>query len=377
MWDSDLSAVSERLLLVDDDLTLRVLLKRHITAFGLQADLATNGREAVALLEKHDYGVVITDMVMPEMDGMELIRHIRRFHPHCDVLVISGYTKLYSFSDLISAGASDFIGKPFARDELQAKLQRVFRERHLITELHQATAAAEVASQAKSDFLHTISHELRTPMNGILGFASLLREVKLDDSYANYVEMINISAERLMDLVNQILNYSNLDTRPQDFRPELFSLPELLENVLTIFQARLAAKGVELEVEIPDDFPPQLRGDAEMLGLVVKNLLDNAVKFTTQGRIVLTMATVASSTKQFTVQLDIRDTGCGVPQAKQELIFEPFSQSESYKTRRNQGAGLGLAICTKLVTMMGGDIWLRSKVNEGTTVSFTAQLAVP
>ncbi|MDA3832863.1 MAG: response regulator, partial [Spirochaetales bacterium] len=144
MWQTDLSLVRERLLLVDDDSNLLAILKRYAEMFTLDADTATNGREAVELLAKNEYGVVITDMVMPEMDGMELIQHIREFHPQCDVLVISGYSGQYGFSDLISAGATDFIGKPFERDELQAKLQRIFRERRLIAELYKAKVEAEM-----------------------------------------------------------------------------------------------------------------------------------------------------------------------------------------------------------------------------------------
>ncbi len=376
MWQIDLSQIKERVLLVDDDLTLRILLKRYVNAFGLETDLAKNGIEATHLLDKHDYGVVITDMVMPEMDGMELIHHIRKFHPHCDVLVISGHTKLYSFTDLISAGAADFIGKPFAKDELQAKMQRIFRERCLIKDLHHAKAAAEVASQAKSDFIHTISHELRTPMNGILGFSSLLGDMEMEEQYATYTNMIRVSADRLMELVNQILNYTNLETSKQDLHPTTFTLEDLIGNLLTSFQSKLETKALDLQVEIAPDLPKQFSGDAKVLGLIIQNLLDNAIKCTEKGSIIISATCIEQNNTGLTLQLAISDSGCGISEKKHDLIFEAFGHAEPYKTRRQQGSGLGLTICSKLVKLMNGQIWMESKLGEGSTFTFTVKLGL-
>ena len=146
----DMSMIIERVLLVDDDINLLSLLNRYMSLFGLEADQAKNGREALGLLQSREYGVVITDMVMPEMDGMALISHIREHHPLIDVLVVSGQTKSYSFTDLITAGATDFIAKPFGSDELKAKLQRIFRERALIADL------ARTKEEEKLFFLHLV-----------------------------------------------------------------------------------------------------------------------------------------------------------------------------------------------------------------------------
>ncbi|HIJ79878.1 MAG: response regulator [Desulfobulbaceae bacterium] len=134
----DLSGVSERILLVDDDQCVLRLLNRYIFSFGLEADRAQNGKQALKLMNEQPYGVVITDMVMPIMNGMELLINIREHHPKTDVLVISGHTETHSFSDLVAAGAADFITKPFSLDELKAKLQRIFRERHLLENLQLA-----------------------------------------------------------------------------------------------------------------------------------------------------------------------------------------------------------------------------------------------
>lgn len=146
----DLSTITERVLLVDDDEDMLGLLNRHVGLFGLRADRARNGKEAVEFLQKHQYGLVITDITMPEMDGMELLVHVRCHYPQVDVLAISGYSDRYNFTDLVAAGAIDFIAKPFKQGELKAKLQRVFRERSLLAEL------ALSKEKEKSFFLHIV-----------------------------------------------------------------------------------------------------------------------------------------------------------------------------------------------------------------------------
>ncbi len=374
MWQIDLSLVDERILLVDDDYNLLSILKRYIESYSLQADTATNGREAVELLSQNKYGIVVTDMVMPEMDGMELIRYIRQHHSTSDVLVMSGYTGQYGFTDLIAAGATDFIGKPFDKNELQAKLQRIFRERRLISELYQAKVVAETASQVKSDFIHTISHELRTPMNGILGFSSLLCQVELDDKYATYAEMIRVSAERLMDLVNQILNFANLESCKQDLHPTTFTVKNLVEDVLTPLQPKLASKGLAVHLGIDPGVPEQLRGDAEVLSLIIRNLLNNAIRFSEGEPISINIRACDVASPDVLLEVAVCDRGCGVPDEKQQDIFQAFSHAEPYKTRSHQGAGLGLTICSRLVTLMDGKIWLTSQPGEGATFTFTVTL---
>jgi len=146
----DLSAITDRIMLVDDDQNVLGLLNRHITVFGLQADQAENGLEAVKLLQKQPYGLIITDITMPEMDGMELLVHVREHYPQINVLAISGYNGRYNFTDLVAAGATDFIAKPFRQGELKAKLQRIFRERLLLTEL------AHTKEKEKIFFLHIV-----------------------------------------------------------------------------------------------------------------------------------------------------------------------------------------------------------------------------
>ncbi len=146
----DLSTITERLILVDDDEDVLNVLKRQITRVGLRADLANDGEEAVQLLRKYQYGLVITDMAMPRMSGMELILHVKEHYPETDILAISGYHELFNFTDLVAAGATDFIEKPFQQNELQAKLQRIFRERLLLAEL------ARSKEKEKTFFLHIV-----------------------------------------------------------------------------------------------------------------------------------------------------------------------------------------------------------------------------
>lgn len=516
----EFSLWAERVLLVDDDVGLLMLMQRHMESFGLESDKAMNGKEAIACLKEREYGVVITDMMMPEIDGMELLHYISEHHLRCDVIVVSGHSKVYSFTDVITAGATDFIAKPFERDELKAKLKRIFRERRLIADLHneiraheleslkrreeqdklrtitstandaivmmdndglitfwneaaerifgyssseahgqnvhglivprryddifqqgfqrfqqagtgravgatlelvgrrkngeefpvelslaavslndtwhavglmkditqrkrteaellKAKAEAEVASKTKSDFMNTISHELRTPMNGIMGFAALLSNSEMSEKQRNYLSLLQKSSDRLMALIVQLLNFSSVEASTKDLNAAVFNFQDFVDTILTQFQPKAEAKGLSLVFRIDDDVPAKLHGDHVILQQIVSNIVDNAVKYTDEGGIVCEATIKENPAKgPIMLQVSIKDSGCSIPPEKQEMIFEPFTQAEEYKTRKYQGAGIGLTVAAKLVDLMGGTIWLESRKGKGTTFYFTVQLDV-
>ncbi|PLX51364.1 MAG: hypothetical protein C0613_00645 [Desulfobulbaceae bacterium] len=515
--DKEFSFWAERALLVDDDSSFLQLMGRYLHSFGLEADQAANGKEAVALLQQQEYGVVITDMMMPEMDGMELLHYISDHHPATDVLVVSGYSKVYSFTDVITAGATDFVVKPFERDELKAKLKRIYRERMLIADLHneirahkleflrrqeeqdklqtitstandaiimmdgeglitfwnqaaeqifgykgdevmggdiydlivpsryhdmlrngfelfrksghghawgtnielgclrkngeefpvelslagvlvkgewhavgllkditkrkiveaelrRAKAVAEAASKAKSDFMNTISHELRTPMNGIIGFAALLKGSELSEKQRNYLSLLQKSADRLMALIAQLLNFSSVAASRRDLQSTDFNFAEVVCPILKHFQAQARAKGLSLTSDMADDLPAMLHGDHVVLQQIISNILENAVKYTERGGISFkARQRPGRQPGQVELEVAIKDSGCAIAPDKQKVIFDAFTQAEEYMTRKYQGAGLGLTVAARLVELLGGKIWLESAPGTGSTFFFTVQ----
>lgn len=364
-----------RILVVEDENEVRESYLDMFQFFGYQVDSACNGREGIVKVTKENYEIVVTDLNMPEMNGMEVLKRIKKLKPDIEVIVITGYATLENAVEAMKVGAFDYFTKPVDIEHVRIVLYKCVQQiksRRENEELRNVNTKLREINELKDKFITITNHELRTPLTVIKGYLDLIdifMEDKKDPELAEAVEVIRSSMLEMVDVVEHLHDLSYFDYGKKKISKQYIEVQKLVESVYNEMKVLFQKRGIEFHLNAQES-SMAIMGDGERLKRSVRELVQNALKFTEKGGMVeLSFYVKEEANKLF---IRVSDSGIGIPGDKHALIFEPFYEvqdSMHHTTSKTDfmggGIGVGLTLVKEVVSAHGGEVMVNSEPNRG------------
>jgi signal transduction histidine kinase len=375
------------LLIVDDKAENIVALEALLNQHDISIITTTSPNEALRICWEKDIAIALIDVQMPGMNGFELVEILKN-NPRTQEIMVIFVTAIsleakYAIRGL-NVGAIDYLYKPLDPYITSAKVdsfiqlvrsQREIKQKNkqlesFQSELIKAKEEAEQSKRAKESFMANMSHEIRTPINGIIGLAHLLSKSELNREQKEMLELLQVSSESLLGLVNDILDISKIEAGKFRINYTKTAIRVLLAQATNLLNIKAKEKELDLILEIDEKLPPIIMADSLRLNQIFMNLLSNAIKFTEKGSVLFKATVLGKKSNTIQIEFSITDTGIGISPENQRKIFDKFEQIEEHSISQNGGTGLGLSIVKKLVELKGGTLHLKSEEGKGSRFSF-------
>ena len=404
---SELTKTSEQpmphILVVDDEADIRQMVSLTLQKSRFRITCAGSSAEACKLLVVDQFDAVISDVMMPGEDGIAFLGRIHESWPELPVILMTGHAQLQMAVNAIKNGAFDFIYKPFDFEHLRKivmravnygnlqKMEKNYRAeleetvvrrtaelKESMAELDFARTSLQDAATDKSTFMSTISHEMRTPMNGVIGSLELMAEECLTGAAAEYLSMARQSADNMMMLINQLLSFNKLNVHAGGAaHHDLIDLQSFMHSIIVEHLPAFTRKGLPLSLLMGEDLPGKIWTDKDKMFRLFEILLGNALKFTDHGFVSLSVIKNCSDEDGERLVCTVTDSGIGIPENMLERIFEPFVQGDGSFTRRHEGVGLGLAIARQNALLLNGNLKAENIPEGGSRFTVTLKISTP
>lgn len=383
------------ILVIDDEEPVLQVVHLCLERCGYRVSTAINAEVAYQLLNKDEPDVILVDVMMPGQDGLTFLATVHQRLPDVPVVIMTGFAQVQTAVDAIKNGAFDFIHKPFDFLYLQQVIGKAVEYSQLrrmekryraeleemvalrTDELKSALAQLETTRESllkvardKNEFMTTITHEMRTPMNGVIGALDLLADADLAGASQEYVLLARQAADNMVELVDQLLCFSGCAGGGPVVCHEVIDLRNILDAVLCEYRPRFDDKGIAFDARIAPGTPLAIRCDGEQLAHLLNILLGNALKFTERGGVSLWVSLERCGERYADIHFCVKDSGIGIPADMLERIFDPFVQVDGSWTRRFGGTGLGLSIARQIALLLGGRVWAESTPGAGSSFHF-------
>ncbi|MCK8602022.1 ATP-binding response regulator [Desulfoferrobacter suflitae] len=360
-----------RVLVIDDEEIARISCQRVLKREGIQVTLASSGRAGLETLMREPHDLVLVDLKMPEMDGVEVARRIQHFDPNIVVIIITGYATIESAVAVMKEGAYDYLPKPFTPDELLIVVRRGLEKKRLDQE---SRALREEKEAMERNFVTMVTHQLRSPLAAIFQYIEVLLSNIGGELSEVQREMLERARERLdglLQLINDWLDMSRIQAGEILHRLRPVELSSCVDAAMAGVELAAREKGVQIVTKLPHDLP-RVNADIDTFREVLSNIISNAIKYNHPGGSV----TITAREQPEWVVVDVSDTGPGVDEKEIPFIFEQFYRSKAKDIRKMEGTGLGLAIAQRIMRAHGGKIEVRSQLGHGSTFSIFLNRAV-